>query len=568
MLGKSDITGFNPADGIEVRTYLEALRARVESDRASWEKTWQQLTSFFAPYQTKSVDQTNNGARRDLRIINETGLLALRTLGAGMLTGMSNPTRAWLKIRPADTDLDDIPKDALSWCEDTEDAIYRVFLKSNVYQSLLNLYTEEGLYGTSALILEEDPETTIRCHPLTIGNYSLIMDDRLRICGLVRQVSMTVDQLVTRFGAENVSDSTLVQWTSNAGGTRETRRTVVHVLLRGDYLGGKLSRFPYQSIWYELDSYEKTGLLRRSGFFENPLICGRWKVTGEDVYGRSAGMDCLGSVMSLQAYEERLAQAAEKGYNPPMIFGTHIDMRKNVLLPGDFVFADTDDVSKAAQPAYQINFKLADGISMLQRIEARINDAMYRSLFQMFSESDRREITAEEIRARQQEKMQVLGPVVERNVEEVLAPLVKRTLAILERRGQLKPLPQSLKNSALNLEFVSILAQAQKIGRITNIQTFMGIVGQEVAVDQGILDNVDMDELVKEAADLTDVSSKLTRSPEDVAKLRADRQQQQMQQQQAENAKNLAVAAQNLSNAKLDQGSALDAVMPSLASMQ
>lgn len=566
----------DPNDGIAIRAYLESLRSWLSGDRSTWQGQWSQLSDFFAPRSSRiTYSDTNRGDRRDYSIINETGYLALRTLQAGMLSGMSSSTRPWFKTQAQDPALND-QQAVKVWCEEVDERVREVFLKSNVYQSLLNMYGEEGLYGTSAFMVLEDKKSVIRCHPYPIGiggdsGYFLMMDDTLRIDGCIRIMEMSVRQMVDRFGFANVSHSMQVQYTSNAGGNKEQRYPVVHALLSGNYFGpakdgGFKPEFPWRSIYYEMGSYnDRQGLLSTSGFYENPLVCGRWHVVGENTYGESAGMQCLGSVMSLQAWEERIAQATEKMFNPPIIVGTDIDPRRVSTLPGDIMFADTKDVSKIMTSAYQIDFRIEGGLQQIQRIEQRINDAMYRSLFQMFSESDRRDITAEEIRARATEKMQVLGPVVERNVEEVLAPLVKRTVGIMERQGLLPPLPPELHGQPIKLEFISILAQGQKLLSVNNVTQFLAIVGNEVAVDQGILDNVDLDEATRQLADKLSVPGKIVRTPEQVAQIRADRQKQQQMAQAAENAQKLAGAAANLANAPVGTGSLLDKAIPALS---
>lgn len=557
-------------NSVELIAFYESLRAQMESDRATNIDKWQQLESFFDPG-TARWDWTdvNNQARKDQTIINETGQLALRTLKAGMLTGMSSQTRPWFKIM-ADNDALNRKKPVRTWCEDAEAVVRKVFLKSNYYESLLTLYGDEALYGTGAFLLEEDETSVIRCHPLPIGSYTIGVDDQLRVDLYMRLYSMTARQIVERFGRDNTSSTVLTVYDSNAGGIKETRFPVVHVLHKAAYLGKQddaiAKQFPWLSTWYEQgQSNDRTGTLRRSGFYESPLICGRWNVVGENIYGKGAAQDCLGSCMSLQTWEMLLSQAAEKHADPPVLFGTDVDPRRASLLPGEPIFADTKDVSKVAVPVYQTDMRLDSGLKMVERIESRINDALYRSLFQMFSDSDRREITAEEIRARAAEKMQVLGPVVERNVTEVLGPSVVRALGICQRKGLLPPLPTEMKGQPFKLEFVSILAQAQKMSAVNNVTQFLGILGNEVAVDQGILDNVDLDEVAQYVGENLSVPSKLLRDPAAVAQMRADRNKQQQQQQAAENAQKLAQAAQNLSQAKTGQGSLLDSALPALA---
>lgn len=566
----------DPNNGIALRTYLESLRGQMIGVRAMWDAQYSQLRAFFAPRNGR-VDPTdvNNGQRQDFQIINETGILALRVLASGMLTGMSSQTRKWFKMKTGRKDMDE-NQDVRVWCESIDDIVRDTLLKSNYYQTLLEAYESEGLYGTTAFTIEADKKTDINCRMYPNGSFWLGNDDTLRVDLCIRTMDMTARNIVEKFGYDNCSSAIQTYYDSNAGGVQETYYPVVHVIHKGDYYGPPKKgqpKWPWMSIWYEMSSFnDKMGLLRVGGFQENPLIAGRWRTIGENIYGESPAMDVLGSCMSLQCWEERLAQAAEKQFNPPMIANSAIDPRRLTTLPGEFSFVDMEDVSKAFAPAYAIDFKLADGEAKVRAIEQRINEGMFKTLFQMFSDSDRREITAEEIRARQQEKMQVLGPVVERNVQEILAPSIMRVLSILQRiPGKLPPAPQELRDQQgnivvpLKLEFESILAAAQRMVGLNNINQVMQFAGQEAALDQNILDNFDLDKVARKVASLAGMDADLERPMEEMQKMRADRQHAQQQQMMAENSQKLAMAANVASKTPAGAGTLLDKVAPGLA---
>jgi hypothetical protein len=102
----------------------------------------------------------------------------------------------------------------------------------------------------------------------------------------------------------------------------------------------------------------------------------------------------------------------------------------------------------------------------IAEVQGRIKEAFYANLFLMMAESDRREITAREIDERREEKMLMLGPVLERLHDELLQPLVARVFRIMARNGLIPPPPPSLAKSldgnGLRVEFISILTQARK----------------------------------------------------------------------------------------------------------
>jgi len=403
----------------------------------------------------------------------------------------------------------------------------------------------------------EDEETDFRCYPWPIGSYCLAGNESRRIDLHLRIVQMTVRQIVGEFGFENCSQQVQQMYTTNTGGQKENWYPVVHIVHRSGYLGGKSllpDQKPWASIWYELGAYGNDaqskgnyGLLRKSGFYECPIIATRWDVIGEDFYGISPGMDALGDTMGLQHAQKRKMEAIDKMVKPPMVASPSMVNQKMTLLPGDITFADTREGGNGFKPAFEMRFDVADAVADIRDHQRRINDALYVNLFLMLANSDRREVTAEEIRAKQEEKMLVIGPVLERSTDEFLAPAMRRVLGILSRKGKFKAPPEALSGKKITFEFSSILAQVQRMMGVANLDRFMATVGQEATVNQGIFDLVDLDAVARTYADLLDVPGVTMRDDKEVAAIRQQKQQQAMQAQQAENAQKLAMAAKNLS---------------------
>lgn len=551
-------------DGIALRTYYESLRGYLQGERSSWDPHWQQIAAVFSPRAPKwTYTDVDEGWRRDQLLMNETGILSLRVLQSGMLTNLSSPTSRWIQMVMDDDTLME-NEEVKTWLEKVEDKIYNTMLKANVYDTLLESYGEEAEFGTTAFYMCEDDETDIRCQQIPIGAYYISGSDKRRVDFIMRLVSMTVRQVVDQFGYGNCSDSIQTLYDSNAGGVKETWRTVVHVIHKNTYYSQSKApgEFPWVSVYYELDSYNaKKGVLSRSGYHEQPFVVGRWRTKGENFYGESPCMDILGSTLALQSYEDRIALAVDKQVNPTMLAGPGMDARKLSCLPGDIVFGSGQDGEDAFKPAYKIDFKINDAEQKVAQIQKRIEEGLFKPVFLMFSDSDRREITAEEIRARQQEKLQVLGPVVERNTGDIHEPLVMRILGILLRKGKLPPVPDIVKNKPIKLKFVSILAKAARLTEAAGIDRLLAFCGQEAALQQRTMDIIDWDAATRRMADLADVPAELINTQEEVDAKRKAQDYAASQNQQAENAPKLALAAKNLSDAGTADPSVLTKLM-------
>ena len=64
----------------------------------------------------------------------------------------------------------------------------------------------------------------------------------------------------------------------------------------------------------------------------------------------------------------------------------------------------------------------------------------------------------------------MLGLVLERLHDELLQPLVARVFRIMVHNGLIPPPPRGLDSNGLQVEFISILAQAQKAAATAGIE--------------------------------------------------------------------------------------------------
>jgi len=210
----------------------------------------------------------------------------------------------------------------------------------------------------------------------------------------------------------------------------------------------------------------------------------------------------------------------------------------------------------------------------IEKTTAKINAKFFKDLFLMFVEADRtgRNITATEVMERQAEKLTVLGPVLERLEGELLSPLIERTFSIMVRKGLILPPPAVIEGMPLRIQYISVLAQAQKMAGVTAIDQWTSGVAASTAIDPEATDLVDMDEVNTMKADMLGIPAKVVRSKGAVAMRRKQRAQAQEQASKAsqmiamaEAAKKGAGAVKDMSQAPLNQNSALDSTLAGIA---
>jgi hypothetical protein len=542
------------------RQRLEKMRMALRTERESFMPHWRDLSDFVMPRRARyTIAERNKGDRRNKKIIDSTATLAIRNLQAGMMSGLTSPARPWFSLATPDPELAEFGP-VKSWLDDVTRRMRTIFLKSNLYNALPLLYCDEGLFGTSAMAVLEDDQDVIRCYSFPIGSYCIAQSHRQTVDTFVREWAMTVRQLVQRFGYDNCSRSVQGHYDN---GNYEVWIDVAHMIHPNEdhdptKLQAKHKRF--SSCYWELGSDEEGKFLDESGFDEFPVMAPRWNLTGEDVYGYSPGMDALGDVQQLQAMQRRMIQSVDKMVNPPMVAPTSMQNKKASLLPGDITYVDTTQGSTGFKPAHELRMPLQELQVLIGETQMRIKRCFYEDLFLMLANSDRRQITAREIEERHEEKLLMLGPVLERQNEDLLDPLIDRTFAIMLRKGQIPPPPAEVAGQELKVEYISIMAQAQKLVATAGLERFVGFVGNLAAAKPDIADKLDFDQVVDEYADMLGVPPKIVRPDDDVAKIRESRAQQVMAQQRAEQLQQVAQGAKLLSETDMGGNSALSAI--------
>jgi hypothetical protein len=566
------------------RTKLERLRGQLDMERTSFKSHWRDLNDYILPRRGRFfITDVNKGDRRNHKIIDSTATLALRTLRSGMMGGLTSPARPWFRLGIQDYDLYEFGP-VRQWLDEATRKMQGVFLRSNLYNVLPICYGDLGVFGTAPISMMRDPISTVRFESYPVGSYMIANNERNIVNVFVREFRMTVRQVVNMFG-KNPEKPGSIDWTNISTKVKSLYETnhpeawvdIVHVIMPNENhdpnkLGAKYKKFI--SVYYETgfsgqnqQSYFSPGVeedkfLRESGFDYFPVLCPRWELTGEDVYGtESPGMVAIGDVKQLQTGERRGLQAVDKMINPPMIGPTSLRNTKASILPGDITYVDDRQGMQGFRPAHEVNFNL-QALEMKQdQVRQRISRAFYEDLFLMLANTDRRQITAREIEERHEEKLLALGPVLEQLNQDLLDPLIENTFQIMMEDELLPPPPEELQGQELKIEYISIMAQAQKLVGLGSVERFAGFAANVAAQAPEAGDKIDTDQLIDVYADIVSLPSGIVRSDQAVEEIRMNRAKIQAEQVKREAAAQEAQTIKDLGQAKLsDDRTALDVV--------
>jgi hypothetical protein len=545
------------------RQYFERRLGSLKQERASFEAHWRELSDYILARSSRFfTSDRNKGDRRNQKIINDTATHAARTLSSGMMGGLTSPARPWFALRTEDPVLNE-SKPVKVWLDLVRQRMSDVFLRSNIYQALPTLYEEVGTFSVSAFALMEDEDTVIRAYPAPIGSYCLGVSHRGAVDTFVREFQMTQRQLVAKFGKENCS--TRVQQGMADNRSQDVWVDVVHVVEPNpehDPEHPSAKKKPFRSIYYERGG-DADGLLSESGFDEFPIMTARWAVTGEDTYGTACpGMQALGDIKALQLGEKRKWEAIDKLVRPPL--GAPSALRNSTVtqIPGGITYFDVSQGQQGVRPLYEINPHLAELDAMLRQIERRIERAYFADLFLMMSGLDQAQpITAAEVMQRKEEKMLMLGPVLERLNDELFDPLIKRTFGIMLRRGMIPPPPEEMQGASLSVEYISILAQAQKLVGVAALEKLTVYIGNLMSAFPDAADRFDADQAIEEYGSMVGAGPKVIRDAKEAAQIRQARAQKMQAQEAMAAMQQGAQTAQTLGKTPITDDNALGAML-------
>lgn len=553
----------DPNTNVGLRKHLERRLWGMRAQRGAHEPIWLEIARFCEPtisrlltgyvqsganYGTaaiiKPADTVNS------KLMDARAVWAAETLSNGMYSGMTAPSRPWYKLTLGDPELREYQAVKL-WLDEVERRIYELFAKTNFYTSIKGGYHELGVYGVEAGIMERHWRYGMVCHPLEIGEYWL-GDDVGGVCdSLYRRLDMTAPQHYEKFGERIANGARAID---------VLPRRVVEAYDKGDYqqqfcvyhaiepndlrdprrmdARGKAFRSVYWSGEDDQNDRESEGkaLLQVQGFNSKPFWSPRWQTKGGGLYSSmSPGLRALADTRQLQLQVLRKQQTIDFVVKPPLRGPATLNNVHVALQPGRvtaMAMIDKDNFGPIWQiPPQILQYLIQDTNETREAVDRGFYADLFNAITNMQGVQPR---NVEEIAARNEEKLTQLGPVVERVHQEKLKVAIDRAFDILLSANMLPPPPEELEGVEIEVEFISVLAQAQRLIGLGGIERLYGFVASaDPDGSKGMRDSLDHDAAVAEYGDIVGVAAKILRGKDQVEKLREARAQAEAQERQA-----------------------------------
>lgn len=471
---------------------LNGIIAELRAERQPFWTLWRELANYYLPKRYVWLLSDKEARTRDAKnpyILDPTGTIAARILASGMMNGITSPSRPWLQGRVPGFEH---TSDALSaWADECVSRMLTVMSESNFYNAMAVLYLDLVVFGSAACLIYEDDDTIIRCYNPALGEFYLGQSHRLAVDTFAREFRQSIKQLASRFGEENLPSA--LRDKHKQGGAKCLELHDVTHLIEPNY-GAVPEKFAYVETYWLTANNEMT-VLQRKGFNELPGIFPRWELTGNDAYGTAPAMDALPDVIQLQHETKKKAQGLDKMISPPIVADIQLQHRPTALMPNGITYVAGHN-NIGAKALYTVQAPIGEMSEDIAQVQLRIRETFHNNLFNMISQLDSVR-SATEIDARREEKLVLLGSVLERFENEALDPAVKRIFAIMQRQGLLPEPPPGFDVGELDIQYVSILSTAQRAVGAAPTERWLQLIGNIVQIAPDVAKIPDWEELVR-----------------------------------------------------------------------
>lgn len=525
-----------------VRDLVNRRFAALDSERSSFIPHWHDLARFLLPRRGRFFDQKtqDKGRKKHQAIVNNAGLFASRVLASGMMSGLTSPARPWFRLTVADPLIAD-RHDVRHWLDDVARRMRDVLSRSNFYTAMAPFYRELGVFGTSPVAMLEDERDVVRFYPFTVGTYYLGQDERLVTNTFGREFTLTAEQMIGRFGMDRVSATVRQAYQSNRLDQTFPVRQLIQPNTEYLPLWQGMRGMPFRSMIVEAaaaNPSQPNAVLEDKGFHEFPILAGRWEAMDDTAYGAtSPGMDSLGDNRQLQFTEVKKDTILDKINDPPLSAPPGLQGKTVGLFPGAITFRPQVQGTNAAVSVIHTPDPRAYQFSsdQVEKIVSRIEAAFYVDLFLMLDRINGvQPRNMMELAERREEKLLMLGPVLEQLNSDVFDQMIDRLFAVMWRRGMIPLPPPVLQGAPLKVEYTSVMAQAQRAIATGNIERFGAFAGQLSAVfGPAVLDRVNADEMLDDYADAMGLPARHLRAEAEVQAIREGRAKQEQAAQMA-----------------------------------
>lgn len=508
--------------------FFEKRRKELDGPFNTIKSDLQELADYFSPRSVKFLtsDKNKTQKKKNKKIIDSTPLIAVRNFSSGMMSGATNPSTNWFRMKIKNYNME-MDYETKTWCSACERLFRDAFNSSKLYTKLPIVYRQLGVFGFSCLALEEDFENLFIANVLPIGSYKYAKNYKGEVDTVYREYSETAKNIVEQFGEENVSNAILDSYKSNP----QNDFDIIHAIMPNpnfDETKKWAKNKKFISVYYEKSQNEK--FLSQSGFDRFPYIVFESEVNGEDVYPcESPAINALPDVKQLfsmvKDYTLGLKKIVQPQMQGPAAFKNEYKSTPDVYIP-------VEDSQSGLRPTHEVQPRVLEISNEIEKMRQTVKEHFYNDLFAMILNTAERSRTATEVNELKEEKMVLLAPLL-MQIHLGLNLIFEWLFDEFIRVDILPEAPESIQGGQIEIEFVSTLAQAQKVQKIAGMERFTTFaMNLANALDPMLRNKINGSKIIDDYADYANIDPTQLNPTEYVEAMRQAQAEKEQQMQQ------------------------------------
>ncbi|MCP4489000.1 MAG: hypothetical protein GY820_17060 [Gammaproteobacteria bacterium] len=513
---------------------------QLMAGRGTFDNAFQEIAERIYPEHARFTVEGHPGEKLMSKVYDSTGIHANQLLSSGLFSLLTSPANPWFELRTVNPRMMETHAVKV-YLADATRAMHHELNKAvaGFATAMHEGYLSYGAFGNMAVFVEEQlDEDALLFLSLPLYECYFVENARDRVDTLYRKYTRTVEQLASKFGAENLSDNTRKLVSDNKLDQNINCYHLVTPRATVNILTGKPSDKPFTSAYIEVKDKH---LIREGGFDEQPFMAARFYKSAHETYGRGPGFTTLPDVKMLMRVAQVTIRAAQKTTDPPLLLPDQGFLKPIRTTPGGLNYYRKGRVNTKDDIGLLPTGNPAFGLEYSESLHKRIREAFFVDQLQL---NEGPQMTATEVLQRTEEKLRLMGPLLGRIQTELLGPLIRRVHGLLLRHGNKMPAPpQEMGGQPLRIVYTSPIARAQEQVQANGLVRALGILEPLFDRAPQSMDVLDTDEMTRGVFDMFSVNPKFVK---DQAAVDAKRQADQEREDRQLQAENLAKAGQGL----------------------
>lgn len=527
---------------------LIARYGQARAARGNFDTMFQDIADRVLPQMADFNVRREQGARRSEKMLDATAALALQRSLAAVTSFFWPSNQRYQTLTTDNYQLNKVQR-VREYLENATNILFKVrYSPRAAFEAQMS---EAGLsflgLGTGSIFVDEmrsthDHRGGILYKSVPLSQTYLQENDQGRIDTLHRCFPWTLRQISQRFPGQ-LPEKLLKRLEKTPDELIDVSHTVCP---REDYDPERLDAKgkPWASCYFLAGERVE---LEEGGFWSWPFGIMRYMTSSGEVYGRSPAWLAMSNIRTLNTMKRTTLAAAQKVADPALLVSEDGILGAFSQAPGAMIYGGLDSSGKRMVEPLQTGGRPEIGLEMMDKERDIISSAFFLDVFKALV--DNPQMTATQALELMQERATLMAPMGGRIESEGLGPITERELDILQRAGQLGPMPPELveANGEYQIEYTSPMRQAMRTTDAIAITRSLEQILPLAQEDPSVLDVFKSLALTaRELCDINGVPAKLLNDLDTIVALKDQRTQEANAAAAVQAAPQISAAAKNL----------------------